>query len=147
MPAGPTWALLGVPSGPATSLIFGSCCTSLHKSPFDVGLNQRTGWSGLGSMGPLSWTWSPPTDLGTNLLLEFQHVPLLQPPLGASQHRRIKRRWNGGPPNDQGPQPTSWLPTNTLLPPYTINRGSGARWRSAPLISKLSRLLHAPLAQ
>jgi hypothetical protein len=53
-PAGPTLALSGAPPGCSTSPIRGMASTLLHKRRSDVGLHQRLGWSGLGSMDPLS---------------------------------------------------------------------------------------------
>jgi hypothetical protein len=46
------------------------------------------------------------------------------------------------PPDALDAPPTSWLPTSTPSL-YTINRGCGAQWRSAPFNSKLSKLLLA----
>jgi hypothetical protein len=66
MLAGPTFVPPRAPLGRSTSPIRGMASTLLHKCWSYVSLHQRLGWNGLGSMGPLSWTWSPPTNLGTN---------------------------------------------------------------------------------
>jgi len=36
-----------------------------------------------------------------------------------------------GRPAPKSPPPTSWLPTSTPMPPYTINRGCGAQWKTS----------------
>ena len=86
-------------------------------------------------------TWRPPTDLGIDFLSKSSHMTASQPPLRANEHHRIKRRWNGALPGAQG-TPTDLLARLQVprMPLYTINRGCGARWRSAPFISMLSKL-------
>jgi hypothetical protein len=64
MLVGPTLAPPRALPSHSTSPIRGMAFTLLHKHRSYVSLHQRLGWSGLGSMGPLSWTWSPPIDLG-----------------------------------------------------------------------------------
>ena len=86
----------------------------------------------------------------TDLPAKFHHVLSSQPSLRSNQHPWMQRRCIQGPagallppPGALGPPPTLPLPTNTLPSLYTINSGCGARWRSAPFNSKLSKLLLA----
>ena len=118
MSAGPTMAPPDVQSGLATSPICGSDSPSPLKRWSNVGLHRWSWWSGLGSMGPLSWTWSPPTNLGTTLPAKSSHVLPSKPPLGANQGPTIERQWNQGPTDAPTMPPGAQVTSTALLDVY-----------------------------
>ena len=138
---------------PAMSLIHGRGHPRLLHHRSNVGLLQGPRWSGLGSIGPPSYTLELPTDLGTDLLRKQPTYLPCNCHQGAIHHRWMQRRWNQGPADapwcssmPQGGTNLPQLSISTLTTSPHYKRGSGAWWRSASFISKLLQALKLSIA-
>ena len=114
--------------------------TSLHSSRFD----QEPRLSHGGLMGPLSYTWEPPPTYQPTSCPNLRMCCLHNRLGGATSTLGCKGGASKGRPASPGGHRPPCCLQIPSMPPYTINRGCGARWKmshSVLVISKLSKLL------